>query len=269
VAINPDPTATTARTIVTLALRDSGYLALGQSAPAQITNEAFIRLNWLLSLWNAKRWLTWHLVDVAAISVGQQFFTVGPSGDFDTNTDFNLDFNPDFGGQPAASAGGFRPGKVEKAYSRLLVSQPALPVDFPLKRISSYEDYSKIRLKTQGNFPTHYFYDPAMPQGRVFFWPIPLASQFEMHLLLRQPLSAFATLDTALFLPPEYAPALELNLALWLRRAAKFPPDPELALMAKDALSTIRMNNTEIPNLDMPVGLTRRRIYNIFADESH
>lgn len=266
-AINPAPRNTTARTIIRMALRDSGYLALGQSPSAEVVNEAFIRLNWILDLWATKRWMTWHLVDIAATSHGQQFFTVGVGGDFPYASDFNTDFNPDFGSsQPYGLS---RPMQVEKAYSRLLTSAPAIPVDYPLSRIASYEDYAEIRLKTQSNFPTSYFYDPAIPLGKVYFWPIPLPDQFEMHIIVRNPLYNFISLDDTVVFPTEYIPALELALAVWLRTAAKMPPDPALNALAKNALNSIRVNNTQVPNLRMPGGLARPSIYNILSDERH
>lgn len=300
-AVAPNSDATTARTIITLALRDSGYLAIGQSAPGQIVNEALVRLNWIVAIWNKKRWLTWHLVDLSYIPTqAQLYYTVGPGGNFSFGPagDFNKDFGQDFSGQSAF----LRPAQVERAYSRITNTTsprgnfsfgatgdfngdfgsdfsgqemiPAqlggpIPTDYQLRLIPSYEDYSKITLKTQTNFPTHYFYDPVVPLGHIYFWPIPCQPNFEMHILVREPLQKFTTLDQQIMLPEEYAPALELNLALWLRRAAKMPPDPELAMMARDAVNTIRVNNTQTAVLDMPATLTRPSIYNVLADEWH
>ena len=291
-AASPAPNMTTARTIVTLALRDSGYLALGQQAPAQIVNEAFIRLNWIIKQWNALRWMTWHLLDISCESSGQLYFTIGPGADFDPsrtfspdydfsyqganpvipgnfNTpDFSKDFNTQYNGQTGQNSYGMRPLKLEKAYARM-TNSPGIPTDYQLRLIPSYEDYSKIVLKTMTNFPTHFFYDPALPWGKIYFWPIPQNQLYEMHVLVRQPILTFPNLDSQLLIPGEYEPALELTLAVWLRRAAKMPPDPELAQLWKNAMNVIRVNNTELQALDMPAALTRPSIYNILADEWH
>ena len=268
-AVTPNPNQISARTLCIMALRDSGYLALGQSATAQILNETFIRLNWIIANWNAKRWLTWHLVDVPSpTTTGQQIYTIGPGGDFDPLKTFSADFNSDFQGQQGIS-GYTRPLKIEKAWARMNVNT-GIPVDYPLELIPSYEDYSRITLKTMTNFPTNYFYDPSVPLGKLYFWPIPQANLFEMHVLVREPLMKFLSLDQPVFLPPEYEPALSLTLALWCRRAAKMPPDPELTMMAKDAVTTIKVNNTELATLKMPAPLQNRRgIYNVYSDESH
>lgn len=265
-ALNPDPTQTSARTIIDMALRDGGVIGLGQSAPQQTINLAIIRLNWLIQQWNTKRWFAFRLADIAAVSAGQQAFTIGPGGNFNILSDFNADFNSDFGsGQPY----GTRPRKIERAYSRLLAASPAQPVDFPLTPILSREDYANVRLKSQTNFPTHFFYDPQVPLGLVYFWPIPLPGQFEMHVLIRQPLLSIQGLDDVILLPPEYFMAIELTLARWLRSAAKLPVDPELQALCRNAVNSVKNNNTAIANLTMPENLTRAGIYNILADEWH
>jgi len=265
-AIDPNPTNTTARDIITLALQDSGWTALGQSAPQEVINRALKRFNMILSFWATKRWFAWRSVDLAFTSTGAQSYTVGSGGDFNINSDFNADFNEDFGsGQPW----GFRPVKVVAAYSRLLVSSPAQPVDYFLRQIMAKEDYAKIQLKSQANFPTHFFYDPVTPRGVIYFWPIPLVGQFEMHIIVPQPIVTIPSLDTILYIPPEYHIVLVLTLARWLRMAAKMPADPELNAMLRNATNGLKNNNAQLPNLQMPSGLVRPGIYNILSDEWH
>lgn len=270
--IDPNPLYTTPRDIIMLALQDSGVVGLGESATMDTITRALRRFNWLLALWATKRWFAWRLIDIASLaqgptSTGQLYYTVGSGGDFNVNSDFNGDFNSDFGsGQPWS----FRPVQIEKAYSRMLASSPAQPVDYPLIPILSREDYSEIRLKFQQNFPTHYFYDPASPLGLVYFWPMPLPGQFEMHIVVRQPLPTIAALDDNIHLPPEYMMAIELTLARWLRFAVgKLPPDQELNLAQRNAVNSVKNNNVQVANLEMPGGLARTGIYNILADEWH
>jgi hypothetical protein len=68
--------------IIKLALKDAGALGVGQTPLSEDVDDAFRRLNWMVSTWARKRWLIWHLVDVAKISTGAQSYTVGPGGDF-------------------------------------------------------------------------------------------------------------------------------------------------------------------------------------------
>jgi len=254
-----------ARQIVMLALRDSGYVALGQQPTQLVVNEALTRLNMITAQWNTKRWMSWHLQDIAYVpATPQQFYTVGTQGNFNIGSDFSSDFNADFGPQQE------RPLQVERAYARL-TNTSQTPTDYPLKLIPTMEDYSSIVLKTMTNFPTHYFYDPAYPLGHIYFWPIPNAGTqpWELHIIVRHFLQPVATLDTIMVVPPEYAMALELTLAKWIRMAAKLPADPQLVLDARNAVNAIKTNNTALAALKMPTQLTRPRIYNILADEWH
>ncbi|CAB4142332.1 hypothetical protein UFOVP442_9 [uncultured Caudovirales phage] len=73
---------TTPLDIIQLSLKDAGVMGLGQTPLNEDLNDAFQRLNWMVSQWARKRWLIWHLVDVAKVSTGAQSYTVGPGGDF-------------------------------------------------------------------------------------------------------------------------------------------------------------------------------------------
>lgn len=262
-AVNPEPTYITARKLIELALQDSGWVGLGQSAPQDTINKAFIRLNWLISYWATRRWFAYRVADLSFTSTGARSYSVGSGGDFNINSDFNADFNEDFGaGQPW----GFRPVKVIGAYGRLLSASPGQPVDYNLIPILSMQDYAKLQLKFMTPFPTHFFYDPTSPRGTVYFWPIPPTGQWELHILVPQPVLTLATLDSYVFLPPEYQMVLELSLARWLRSAAKLPADPELNALLTSAVAGLKNNNARIANLQMPVGVIRSGRYNIYSD---
>ncbi len=73
---------TTPLDIIQMALKDAGALGVGQTPLAEDVDDAFLRLNWMVSTWARKRWLIWHLVDVACLCTGRQSYTVGPGGDF-------------------------------------------------------------------------------------------------------------------------------------------------------------------------------------------
>lgn len=267
-AVKPESSLTTVRTVLEIALRDAGIVGLGQQPSANDINECFLRFKWMLDLWQTKRWMSWHLVDMSVVSTGAQYYTIGVNGDIALNGDFLFpDFHPQdfFTGTELWKS---RPLQIEFAFARLFSNTPALATDYPLRRLPSYEDYAAIRLKSLTSFPTHYFYDPVAGIGKIFFWPIPPAAQFEMHVLVRNPLYMMDSPDDTIRFPYEYIPAIELNLAKWMRMSRKFPPDPQLDSMAKAALNAIRVNNTQIQTLKMPAGLARgSRRYNIFSDE--
>lgn len=132
------------------------------------------------------------------------------------------------------------------------------------------------------SWPAFLFYDPAStllvppaggaaaPTGFLYVNPIPLAGQFEIHILVKDVLATLANLSTVLATPPEYEEALEYNLAI--RFAAKYQIDAskEVLGLAQAALATIRSANTQVPLLDLPVGLTSNGSrYNIFSDRAY
>ena len=69
--------------IINLALKDAGIIGVGQTPNAEDVNDSFTRLNWMIDQWAQKRYLIWHLVDLAKVSTGAQSYTVGPGKDFD------------------------------------------------------------------------------------------------------------------------------------------------------------------------------------------
>jgi hypothetical protein len=193
--------------------------------------------------WAARRWLVFHLVTLSKNSTGAQSYTIGPAADF---------------------ACAIRPARVESAFARQI--QPSLQVDFPLKIISAREDYNLISLKTLTSFPDLLFYDTAWPVGTLYFWPLP-TNQYSLHVTVRDVLGSFASLDTEIDLPPEYAEALHYNLAVRLGPGYGKDPRPDVVTLAKSSLDAVKTSSLQIPRLQMPEELsTRYRTYNVYGD---
>lgn len=237
---------TTPLDILNLALFDAGVVGTGQTASAQDIQQAFTRMNFMLAEWNRKRWLIYHLVDVAKVSTGAQSYTVGPAGDFNVSV---------------------RPDRLEAAFFRQLVQSQPNQIDYPLNIVESRETYNEIALKNLTSFPDCIFYDPVYPVGVVYPWPIPQAAIYEVHLTLKEVLAQFANLNQVISLPNEYFSALHWNMAVRLRAGYDLPPRPDHITLAKDALNTIRGANAAISRLKMPTELVRPGIYNPYSDQ--
>lgn len=235
---------TTPIEIITLALKDSGVLGVGQTALAEDANDAFTRLNYMLAQWARKRWLVWHLKDVSKVSTGATSYTVMTGGDFNVA----------------------RPDRIEAAFIRQLSTGSINAIDTPLIILEAREDYNRIALKTMQSFSNYVFYDSAYPNGVLYPWPVPQADIYEIHITVKEPISQFTTLNQTIVMPPEYMAALHYNLIQRLRAAYQLPPDPEINALARDALNTIRGANTQIQLLEMPEGLARNGLYNIYSD---
>lgn len=233
---------TTPSDIITAAMQEAGVLGVGQALSGADTTTGLNRLNWMLAQWQRKRWLIWHLVDVSFVSTGAQSYSVGTGGNLNVP----------------------RPDRIEAAYLRQLVNSQ--PIDYPLEELKSREDYSLVALKELTSFPYYFFYDAAYPTGQFYPWPIPLASIYEIHILVKEQLGSFSSLAQTINMPPEYIAAIHYNLAARLRPAYRLPPDPSLIGLAKDALNVIRNANAQVPRLQMPTDLVRGGLYNVFGD---
>ncbi len=246
-----DPTRTSVGDICTDALRECGAVGVGQTPLAQDINDAWSRLQWMLQQWERKRWLVYHLVDLAKVSTGALSYTVGPGGDFDTG------------------ASTVRPARLESAFLRQIQTAPPNQIDYPLELVQSREDYNRIALKSMVSFPGCAFLDTDWPLGHLFVWPVPNSTIYEVHITVMAQLPArFLTLATAFALPYEYYAAMLYNLALRLKPkyGLQVRPGDPLPGLAKDSLNVLRGANVQIARLVMPAGLVNGSQYNIFSD---
>lgn len=238
----------TPNTLINLALKMTGVLGVGQTASAEDTNDSFSVLNMMLAQWQRKRWLIWHLVDVSCASTGAVSYTIG------TGANFNV----------------ARPDRIESGFFRQTITAAPNQVDYPMTLISSREEYNRIALKQLSTFPEYCFYDSAYPTGTLYFWPVPQASQFEMHLSLKEQLTQFTSLSQTINLPAEYQEAIMYNLAGRLRPMYQLPPDPTITSLAVASLDVVRGANAQIPTLTMPDDMTLGKPgYNIYSDRGY
>lgn len=213
--------------LITFALRTAGINGVGQTPLAEDSNTGLQLLYNLMAEWQRKRWLVPALVDMAITSTGAQSYTIGP----------------------------IRPTHLHAAYVRL-----AGNIDIGLAIIASREDYSMIALKSLSAFPSAAFLDTAWPTGRVYVWPIPAASTYELHFVFPEALPVYSALTDPVNLPPEYQSALLYSLAVELALNYGIEPRPSVAARMRAALATLRAANTQPTVLGMPggVGTVRR-----------
>jgi hypothetical protein len=248
-----------------LALRMAGRINDQQSVSeaSKDVSDAFTLLMAMMAQWQRKRWLVWSEQEIALISTGDVSYTIGRHQQFNTA----------------------RPDKIHAAFVRLkghggfgtggatLAEQLPFPlgaqptsgsgggnmVDIPLAIIESREDWSLVSIKDLKSIPSAVFYDSAFPVGLVYFWPVPIANDYELHLVLKITLPAYEGLDDPLNMPPEYTAAIIDNLACRVIVASGGQISRELAGQARASLEVIKMTNAQIPLLGMPAALTHHR----------
>lgn len=234
--------------MLTNMLQDGGVVGIDESIEPAVLTRAFRQANWLLAQWARKRWMVYRIQDYAVVSTGAQTYSVGAG--------MNINMNP-------------RPDRLEYAFLRFL-NQPAggnLYVDIPLDIVQSHENYSRIPVKNVGTLAWKIFYDPEWPVGKLYPWPVPQASLYELHVGFKVVLPRFASLAQPVNFPPEYEAALNWCGARRLRASYQMPMDPEINALARDAVNTLRLANAAMPTLRMPRALrNRQRAYDVYGD---
>jgi hypothetical protein len=233
------------------ALRISGILGVGQTALAQDTSDAQIALMLMLQQWRQKRWLVYRLDwTMVPLTPGLGQYTVGP---YQNISDEPIDPAPDI------DAGGYyRPANIQSCYLRLEAGSgpQSYPVDFPMNILRSREEYDRISLKSLQSWPASVYYDPVVPVGILYVWPIPMQQLFSLYVAWQYAIDVAGEQGWGLefddYLPPETQEAILYNLALRLMINYKLPPDQQLAAAARASLNTLRMANFALQPLQMP-----------------
>lgn len=233
--------------LISLALRTSGILGVGQTALPQDLTDAQHLLQLILQQWRQKRWLVYRLnFAMVPMLPGKAVYTVGPvsAGTPDIVTD-----------------GGFRPANIQSCYLRQATgSGPnSYPIDFPMQILQTRQQYDNISLKNMYSWPALIYYDPVVPLGNLYVWPIPLQTLFSLYVAWQQAIDFAAegaqTLELESVLPAETQLALMYQLALLTAVNYKLPQDQGLEAMARGALNTMRMTNFAMQPLRMPTSL--------------
>ena len=230
-------TFATVRDLCTFALKNCGIIGLGQTANPEQLADAHTYLRGMMKSWRENRWLVFRLVDSSFQGDGSQTYTIGPTGDIVMDV---------------------RPSRLEAAYVVQLQPFGQNQISWPLGLIQSREDYSMIALKMLNSVPGYIFYDPTLPDGTLYPWPIP-NDQYEVHVLTKHILDDLGSLNDSLAgLPDEYAEALWSNLAI---RCSAMKGGVGVAIsrtvedIARASLANIKSANYAIGQLGMPKDL--------------
>lgn len=232
--------------MISYSMRIAGILGVGQVALAQDTADAMTALQLMLKAWRQKRWLVFRLDwNTYPLLIGKQSYQVGP-----TMTP------PDF-----AAGGTYRPANIQSCFLRQNVgSGPnSYPIDFPMRILSSRQEYDRISLKSLQSWPASIYYDPIVPNATLYIWPIPVQTLFSLYIAWQEDIDFAADQGAATeletYLPAETEEAIAYNLAMRLIVNYKLPPDQSVAAQARATLNTLRMTNFALQPLRMPQSL--------------
>jgi hypothetical protein len=246
----------TVQQAVFLALRMAGRITDTQSVSdtSKDVDDAFNLLVMMLAQWQRKRWLIWSEEEVSVVSTGANFYTIGPGQDFSTA-------RPDKIHAARITLGPGQFGSDLPDQLPFPLGTPATPnlVNIPLAIIEAREDWNQISIPDLKSIPSAVFYDSSFPVGRLYFWPVPIAAHYKLHVTVKGSLPTYAAITDQMGLPPEYVDAVVNNLACRIIVASGGQISPFLLGQAKASLETIKMANSQIPLLSMPAALSGHR----------
>lgn len=245
----PGLTIQTPNDVIDFAMKLAGVLGQGQTATGEDLADAFKALNMMLAQWQRKRFMLWALEDTGFISTGAQSYTVGPGGDYNIP----------------------RPDKLRYAYVRQfgLMTNAPYTTDYKLTILDSREDYSLITLKKLGSFPRWIYYQPDFPLGSIFPWPIPDANLYEVHIVTPMGMQTFTLPSDQILMPLEYLETLCFNLAVRLCPMFGNEAPAEVLGLAKASMTTVRVANDAIGEMELPNVLLRGLLYDIRSDQRY
>jgi hypothetical protein len=221
----------TANDILTAAFRAARVLKSPGTLPnANELAEALNVLNDLVDEWNARKAYSWAETFTAyTLTAGHQPHLIGPTAT-----------SPDF------TTAGTRPVRIEGA-SIIWTATPTA-VDIPLN-IRDAAWWNEQRVKTlQSTIPTDLYYEPDVPNGSLYLWPIPSAN-YGLRLETWVTVGQFAATSSTVTAPPALVHALKLALAEELCVYHGLPVNPALAQKAQQARRAFESNNAPSPRI--------------------
>lgn len=237
----------TPQSVISQAMKKCGAFEQGQTPTASDISDGYIELLGLYAEWGASRWTQFQLGDSSINSTGAVTYSIGPGGNFNV---------PE------------RPDHIYSSFVRLLNVSPPNQSDYPLEIIKAREQYNLICNKQIASLPYWLYYEPGWPLGTLYFWPVPLNAQYELHIAtLNTLLGAVVNLATPITLPSVYFPATIYNLAIRLCETYQIEPRPMTIRLANSTLQALKKANNQMPNLKMPAHLIRPGIYNPYSDQ--
>jgi len=225
-----DPISTCA-TLVNAGLRIAGITGRPLRVPStDQSTEAIGVLNRMLGSWNiAPLRIFSETISTFPLVAGQQTYFIGPTG-------------PDFIAP--------RPIDITRA-NIILANTGVVPIHYHLT-ILEVVDWAELTMPalTSGAWPTRLYRDRAMPNSRLYLYPVEGEGD-TLELFTPLALQQFLALTDTVSLPDGYEDAITFNLAV--RLAAYYPTQAQMAPnvpgIAAESLARVESANAPVPYL--------------------
>lgn len=210
-------------------LRLLNVLAAGENIDLDDANDSLVTFNQMLDGWNADGLAIYTTrVDEFALVTGQQSYTYGPGGDFNTT----------------------RPPQIN-SMSAILLDNPSNPIELQMAMYTVAQWQSNIPVKnTSSSFPYIYYDSGDYPLRTINLWPVPNLSTNHVRAYVWQGLGLPTTLASTIAFPPGYAEAFRFNLAMRLAPEYGIAQPPQfITAAAVESLARIRTMNSPLMTL--------------------
>lgn len=208
---------TTVLDLVTESLVTVKALAVGETAPASMSNTGLTRFNEVLEALSIQNLAVYSNLQTSFPLVpGTASYTIGPTG----------------------AVVAQRPPFLETAFVRYQGT------DFPVD-VHTDDEYALLGLKSQPGIPRWLIYDPAYPNGVITLWPVPDQAA-TLTIYQNTAFTAAATLLSTVSLPPGYRRMIRLMLAWELLTDYPGMSGPEMEKLEADtrtAIALVKRNN--------------------------
>lgn len=205
------------RDLIRLSMLNIGVLAEGEDPGASQLQDAVTTLSMMIDTWSTERLFVSKVAQETFSFVGgQQLYTMGPGGDFDTQ----------------------RPLFIESVAVRITYNTPQ-QVDIPCP-ILNQDQWARLSVKnTQGVFPTRVYASFDDTNVSLYFWPVPTTAP-QVYITSWKPLVDLNTADLDISLPPGFKEALMYNLALRLAPTYGKEPSGMVVGLAQSTKSKLK-----------------------------
>jgi len=212
---------TTATTLIGDAMKSLGVLAAGQSPSSSDLSDCLRRLNNMLASWSNSTLLVPFRTSISKTLTGASSYTIGSGGDIDTT----------------------RPTAISSAYTRLN------GIDYPVRVSRDRAEYDRICQKALIDWPGFLYYEPTVPLGTLYVWPVGDAT-YTLYLTVQGQLTAFPDATTDVDLAPGYDLMIHSNLALQIAPMYETQASSELTKTARDSMTQIKRINRQSPVME-------------------
>lgn len=121
-------------------------------------------------------------------------------------------------------------------------------IDYPVSQIDQ-QKWNAIPIKSVSSIPVWFYYDGAMPNAQMFFYPVPFAA-FTAYIYCQRPLAGALTLTDTLTMPQGYEAAIVAGLAADIWPSFKAGDVPK-ALIAERTQTRAVLKRTNFNPMEM------------------